>query len=79
MCFNPARHPGDRLLSRSPLQSQAGARERARLRAIWHLLRHHREEGIPLTVKYRLVVHPGEYETADEVAKLSEAFLKENP
>lgn len=31
----------------------------------------------PLTVKYRLVVHPGEYETADEVAKLSEAFLKE--
>lgn len=29
----------------------------------------------PLAVKYRLVVHPGEYETADEVEKLSRAFL----
>ena len=29
----------------------------------------------PLSVRYRLVVHPGEYETEAEVAKLSGAFL----
>lgn len=33
----------------------------------------------PLTVKYRLVVHPGEYETTDEIEKLSKAFLAETP
>ncbi len=29
----------------------------------------------PLTVRYRLVVHPGEYKTPEEVAKLSEGYL----
>jgi len=33
----------------------------------------------PLTVRYRLVVHPGEYKDAAEVEKLSQAFLKEKP
>lgn len=33
----------------------------------------------PLTVRYRLVVHPGEYKDPAEVEKLSEAFLKEKP
>ncbi len=31
----------------------------------------------PLTVRYRLVVHPGEYESAEEVAKLHEAWLSQ--
>lgn len=32
-----------------------------------------REE--PLTVRYRLVVHPGEYKTPEEVAKVGDAYL----
>lgn len=33
----------------------------------------------PLNVRYRLVVHPGEYESADEVEKLSQEFLSVKP
>lgn len=37
------------------------------------------KKSSPLRVRYRLVIHPGEYETGDEIAALSKAWLAKSP